>query len=79
VQLGVYLYGGRNAMVTRSSLYNQGIEFIEFHPTVIYGVGCLNGEAARAEGDHLLNGDNQLFTDELEPRDIVARAIANEI
>ena len=84
-------------MATRAGLYNQDMEFVQFHPTGtreetfrfceechfcwtgIYGVGCLISEAARAEGGHLLNGENQRFTDEMAPRDIVARAIANEI
>jgi succinate dehydrogenase / fumarate reductase flavoprotein subunit len=64
----------------------EDMEFVQFHPTGIYGLGILVSEAARAEGGILLNGRNERFMEryapllkDLAPRDIVSRAILTEI
>jgi L-aspartate oxidase len=51
------------------------LEFTQFHPTALEGSGFLLSEALRGEGALLLGGDGRRFTDELAPRDIVARAV----
>ncbi len=62
------------------------MEFVQFHPTGIYGKGLLISEAARSEGGHLINGKGERFMSkyspqmmELAPRDIVTKAIQTEI
>ncbi len=62
------------------------MEFVQFHPTGIYGLGILISEAARGEGEILHNGRGERFTEryaprikDLAPRDLVSRAIATEI
>jgi succinate dehydrogenase / fumarate reductase, flavoprotein subunit len=64
----------------------EDMEFVQFHPTGIYGLGILISEAARAEGGILRNGSGEPFMEhyaptlkDLAPRDIVSRAILNEI
>ena len=73
-------------LALNSGLVLQDMEFIQFHPTGIYGLGILVSEAARAEGGILRNSDNKRFMvkyapslKELAPRDIIARAILTEI
>lgn len=55
------------------------MEFVQFHPTALKGSAILISESARGAGGHLLNADKERFTDELAPRDVVARAILEEI
>lgn len=55
------------------------IEFVQFHPTALKTSAILISESARGAGGHLLNAQKERFTDELAPRDIVARAISDEI
>ncbi len=55
------------------------IEFVQFHPTALKNSAILISESARGAGGYLLNSDRERFTDELAPRDIVARAINDEI
>lgn len=78
--------GDGNAMCIRAGIPMQDMEFIQFHPTGLHGVGCLISEAARGEGGYLVNSLGERFmknyapkTKELSPRDIVARSIAQEI
>ena len=52
------------------------LEFVQFHPTVLAGNGLLLSEALRGEGAVLLDAEGRRFTDELAPRDVVARAVA---
>ena len=53
--------GDGNAMVSRAGLACQDLEFVQFHPTGIYGAGCLITEGARGEGGYLLNGEGERF------------------
>ncbi len=55
------------------------MEFVQFHPTALKNSSILISESARGAGGHLLNADHERFTDELAPRDVVARAILEEI
>jgi len=78
--------GDGNAMVTRANLPLQDLEFVQFHPTGIYGSGCLITEGARGEGGVLLNGQGERFmvryaptAKDLASRDVVSRAITVEI
>jgi succinate dehydrogenase / fumarate reductase flavoprotein subunit len=78
--------GDGNAMVLRAGLPLQDMEFIQFHPTGLYGLGFLISEAARSEGAYLINGDGERFMEryapsylDLAPRDVIARAMATEI
>jgi succinate dehydrogenase / fumarate reductase flavoprotein subunit len=73
-------------LVLNSKLSLKDMEFIQFHPTGIYGLGILVSEAARAEGGILKNSFNEPFMEkyaptlkDLAPRDIIARAIFTEI
>ena len=54
------------------------MEFIQFHPTALKSSSILISESARGEGGYLINSDGERFIDELQPRDIVARAIYEE-
>ncbi len=78
--------GDGNAMVLRAGLPLQDMEYVQFHPTGLYGVGILISEAARSEGGILRNGDGERFMEryapkyrELASRDVVTRAIISEI
>jgi succinate dehydrogenase / fumarate reductase flavoprotein subunit len=78
--------GDGYAMALRAGLPLQDMEFIQFHPTGIYGAGCLITEGSRGEGGYLTNGEGERFmeryaptTKDLASRDVVARAMAVEI
>ncbi|AIT63711.1 succinate dehydrogenase flavoprotein subunit [Coxiella burnetii] len=73
-------------MVLRAGLPVQDMEFWQFHPTGIYGVGCLITEGARGEGGYLINEDGERFMERYSPhlkdldcRDVVARSILQEV
>jgi succinate dehydrogenase (ubiquinone) flavoprotein subunit len=78
--------GDGNAMVTRAGLPCQDLEFVQFHPTGIYGAGCLITEGARGEGGILLNGQGERYMERYAPtakdlasRDVVSRSSTIEI
>ena len=78
--------GDGNAMALRAGLPLQDMEFIQFHPTGIYGAGCLITEGVRGEGGYLTNADGEKFmatyapsAKDLASRDVVSRAIMMEI
>src|SRR5271168_4918165 len=78
--------GDGYAMALRAGLPLQDMEFIQFHPTGVYGAGCLITEGARGEGGYLTNGEGERFMERYAPnskdlgaRDIVSRAIEIEI
>ncbi|WP_100622745.1 succinate dehydrogenase flavoprotein subunit [Candidatus Coxiella mudrowiae] len=73
-------------MALRAGLPVQDMEFWQFHPTGIYGVGCLITEGARGEGGYLINKDGERFMERYSPhlkdldcRDVVSRSILQEV
>ena len=78
--------GDGAALALRAGVPLEDMEFIQFHPTTLYGTNILMSEGVRGEGGHLVNSDGERFMAryaakamELAPRDIVARSIQTEI
>lgn len=78
--------GDGNGMIVRAGLQLEDMEFVQFHPTGIYGSGCLMTEGCRGEGGYLVNSEGEKFMERYAPkakdlasRDVVSRAITIEI
>jgi succinate dehydrogenase (ubiquinone) flavoprotein subunit len=78
--------GDGNAMAERAGIACQDLEFVQFHPTGIYGAGCLITEGSRGEGGYLLNSEGERFmaryapsAKDLASRDVVSRSMTLEI
>ena len=78
--------GDGNAMILRAGMPLQDMEFVQFHPTGIYGSGCLITEGVRGEGGYLTNAQGERFMERYAPnakdlasRDVVSRSMTMEI
>ncbi|KAL0274943.1 UNVERIFIED_CONTAM: hypothetical protein PYX00_002957 [Menopon gallinae] len=78
--------GDGTAMISRAGLRNEDLEFVQFHPTGIYGAGCLITEGCRGEGGYLINSEGERFMERYAPvakdlasRDVVSRSMTIEI